>query len=330
MEVKKDGKVLYDGEIISNLTDLLIEEGTYEFNVYKTVSESFITNVEYNNRFTLVISKHVDIEISKLELKQGDYISLIISNIRDEDNIKITSTIPNNLNIECYFETNSCNAYIPVAYDTKLDTYKINVSNNDLVIKEFDITVLEETYMQKQIEYKREIFKEFQKFYTSSATSELNKVLTDMKKSVLVDKHFEDQFILPVTGQTITSYGTNVKLVETETMNSEKPNEISFVNMGIDYEANYNTPVYATASGKVVVAKNLTGKGNFIVIDHGMGIYSTYAHLNSFNIQEGELVKQGDLIGNVGDTGYTVTALLEFEIIINGVYVNPLYFVKEQ
>jgi murein DD-endopeptidase MepM/ murein hydrolase activator NlpD len=60
------------------------------------------------------------------------------------------------------------------------------------------------------------------------------------------------------------------------------------------------------------------------VIDHGLGVYSIYMHMAKFNVEEGQMIKQGDLLGEIGNTGRSVGPHLHFEIDINGIPVNPL------
>lgn len=96
--------------------------------------------------------------------------------------------------------------------------------------------------------------------------------------------------------------------------------------MGIDIAGSLGNPVYATDSGVVVYAGwNDSGYGNLIVIDHGNGWQSLYAHLNSIGVSCGMGVVQGGTIGTVGSTGRSTGPHLHFEIMnASGVRVNPL------
>ncbi|MCX6809647.1 MAG: M23 family metallopeptidase [Candidatus Berkelbacteria bacterium] len=94
---------------------------------------------------------------------------------------------------------------------------------------------------------------------------------------------------------------------------------------GIDYMANIGTPVSAAASGKVVILSSgwSGGYGNQIVVDHGGGRATRYAHLSSFNVSVGSNVSQGQTIGYSGSTGRSTGPHLHFELIINGRPVPP-------
>jgi len=98
--------------------------------------------------------------------------------------------------------------------------------------------------------------------------------------------------------------------------------------MGVDLRALMDTPVYAVNDGKVVLEKNYTDYGNMIIIDHGLGVFSLYLHLDSFKVRLGQMVKQGEVIGLSGETGYAVGPHLHFSIKVRGVTLDPLEFVK--
>jgi len=92
---------------------------------------------------------------------------------------------------------------------------------------------------------------------------------------------------------------------------------------GIDIAAGYGTPIQASASGNVIYAGWMGGYGNLIIIDHGNGVATAYAHQSSF-VVGGGAVSQGQTIGYVGCTGHCFGAHLHFEVRVNGSAVDPL------
>ena len=96
---------------------------------------------------------------------------------------------------------------------------------------------------------------------------------------------------------------------------------------GIDVAASTGTPIYAARGGQVIMSEYGTGVnwsyGNFVVIDHGDGTTTLYAHMSSRAVSEGELVQQGQTIGAVGTTGNVKGAHLHFEVRINGQRTDP-------
>jgi murein DD-endopeptidase MepM/ murein hydrolase activator NlpD len=93
---------------------------------------------------------------------------------------------------------------------------------------------------------------------------------------------------------------------------------------GIDIAAGYGTPIVAAASGTVIAAGWEGGYGNLIVIDHGNGLATAYAHQSSFAVGYGAHVSQGQTVGYVGCTGHCYGPHLHFEVRVNGAAVDPL------
>lgn len=93
---------------------------------------------------------------------------------------------------------------------------------------------------------------------------------------------------------------------------------------GIDIGGALNTPIRATGNGTVVrVQKKNTGYGYNIIIDHGYGYKTLYAHLNKINVTVGQEVARGEVIGLMGTTGRSTGVHLHYEVVKNGIKVNP-------
>lgn len=98
--------------------------------------------------------------------------------------------------------------------------------------------------------------------------------------------------------------------------------------LGIDIPAGYGTDVYAANGGKVVKASYHYSYGNYVVIDHGGGQATLYAHMSKLFVSVDDFVSQGDVIGLVGSTGYSTGNHIHFEVRINGVTTDPLAYVS--
>lgn len=93
---------------------------------------------------------------------------------------------------------------------------------------------------------------------------------------------------------------------------------------GLDISANRGTPVFATADGAVQAARYNGNYGNSVVIDHGFGIATRFAHLSGFAVRVGQQVRRGQVVGYVGSTGRATSSHLHYEILLNGRAVNPM------
>lgn len=96
---------------------------------------------------------------------------------------------------------------------------------------------------------------------------------------------------------------------------------------GIDFTAPIGTPIYATGDGVVERLKNkMTGYGKVVIINHGFGYESLYAHMSKIIVKPGEKVKRGQIIGYVGNTGRSTGPHVHYEIRKNGKPINPVHF----
>ena len=107
----------------------------------------------------------------------------------------------------------------------------------------------------------------------------------------------------------------------------EAPTEgASTYHKGIDIAASSGSKVVAAAGGEVVIATYSASAGNYVMINHGSGVYTVYMHMANLGVSEGQEVKQGESIGSVGSTGYSTGPHLHFGIRENGSYVDPQNF----
>ena len=95
---------------------------------------------------------------------------------------------------------------------------------------------------------------------------------------------------------------------------------------GMDFSANIGTPVYATGDGVIKKAGWQSGYGKIIVVSHGFGYETWYAHLNKYNVRVGQKVVRGEVIGEVGNTGKSTGPHLHYEVHVKGKVVNPVNY----
>ncbi|MBZ4656778.1 MAG: peptidase family [Thermoanaerobacter sp.] len=97
---------------------------------------------------------------------------------------------------------------------------------------------------------------------------------------------------------------------------------------GVDYAAPYGTPVHATADGKIIARGYKKGNGYYVKLKHNNGYETMYMHFSKFKQGQhiGSYVKQGEVIGYIGTSGYATGPHVDYRIIKNGTYLNPLAF----
>jgi murein DD-endopeptidase MepM/ murein hydrolase activator NlpD len=99
---------------------------------------------------------------------------------------------------------------------------------------------------------------------------------------------------------------------------------------GLDISTEKGQPIYATANGTVQSAGWGNAYGNMVVLDHGFGLSTRYAHLSRFNVRQGDTVTRGDVIGFVGSTGRATGDHVHYEVLANGETLNPLRFLLDR
>jgi len=140
-----------------------------------------------------------------------------------------------------------------------------------------------------------------------------NRLIGKKFNTISSSKTFSGQFLWPVDGRISSDFGT-------QRVYNNTP---GWSHSGTDISAELDTPIKASQSGTVILAKSLKVHGNTIMINHGWGIISIYNHLNKLNVKTNDKLQKGDIIGTVGSTGIATGTHLHFGISIQSVRVNP-------
>jgi murein DD-endopeptidase MepM/ murein hydrolase activator NlpD len=125
--------------------------------------------------------------------------------------------------------------------------------------------------------------------------------------------------IWPVDGRLLSAFGAR-----TDPFSGE-----GAFHSGVDIAAVAGTPVHVTADGIVVFSQTEAGYGKLVVVDHGGGLQTYYAHLSRFFVQTGETIRRGTLVGAVGSTGRVTAPHLHYEVRIGGAPVNPYRYLAK-
>ncbi|MBI3596015.1 MAG: M23 family metallopeptidase [Nitrospirae bacterium] len=145
------------------------------------------------------------------------------------------------------------------------------------------------------------------------AEEEQEKILQSLSK-VTAQKFWEGRFIMPVEGKIAGTFGLR------RIMNGEPRSPHS----GEDINAPKGTEVHATNEGVVVLVGDFFFSGKSIVLDHGLGLFTMYFHLDEVDVAEGERIHKGVVLGKVGATGRATGPHLHWGMRIDGARVNPL------
>lgn len=124
--------------------------------------------------------------------------------------------------------------------------------------------------------------------------------------------------IWPVLGHITDSFGSRLDPFSGE----------GAFHTGVDVASDYGAPVHATADGIVTIAENHAGYGRLVVVDHGFGITTWYAHLSAFSAIAGARVKRGEVVGYTGISGRSTGPHVHYEVRVNNAPVNPWRYMR--
>ncbi|WP_328803444.1 M23 family metallopeptidase [Paenibacillus silvestris] len=194
--------------------------------------------------------------------------------------------------------------YLPISMSAKPGKYPIGDQTLTVVPKKFETQYLKVTSEMESM-----------KQDTARINADQKKI--DLARSKSEPEFlFSGPFVKPIEGILTTPYGY------TRYVNGKYDS----AHMAVDLAAKEGTPIKATNDGIVALAESLYLTGNSIYLDHGMGLFSQYAHLSELRVKTGDRVKQGDIIGLVGTTGFSTGPHLHFTFWAHNVQVNPDLF----
>jgi murein DD-endopeptidase MepM/ murein hydrolase activator NlpD len=202
---------------------------------------------------------------------------------------------------------------------TEPNTYPINLvitqANNASSNFSFNISVVAGGYLTTDIVLSPE-----QEALLAPSVEEFEiSTLQRITGAFTPEKYYVGTLGLPAAAPMNAPYGTR---------RSYNGGAVSRYHNGADFAAPPNTPIYAPADGRVVLADLLNIRGNTIVLDHGWGLYTIYAHLTTINVSLGERVQATQVIGTSGSTGRVTGPHLHWEVWLNGIPVDPMQWTQ--
>lgn len=229
------------------------------------------------------------------------------------------------------YDRKKLNELVDIKNQIKLFEEKLNIEKTELLdLKEVELANKEN--IEKLIEDKtKELENTNSRINTSSA--ELKKLQEEERKQEAEIAAIENAIIARGNSGRMLSGGLiwpcpASKRITSNFGGRKAPTKgASTFHEGIDIGAPSGSKVLAAAAGEIVISKYSYSGGNYIMIDHGSGVFTVYMHLSKRYYEVGKEVSQGEVIGLVGSTGYSTGPHLHFGIRKNKKYVNPLTYV---
>ena len=156
--------------------------------------------------------------------------------------------------------------------------------------------------------------------YVNPPQKVLSRIQSEARKTSMIlagvepTRFWRGAFTIPVPGEPTSSFGRR------SILNGQPRSPHS----GTDFQAALGTPVKAPNGGRIALVSDLYFSGNTIILNHGQGLYSLFAHLSTVSVSEGDLVGHGDVLGRVGSTGRVTGPHLHWSVRLNESRIDPL------
>ncbi|MEA3423765.1 MAG: M23 family metallopeptidase [Bacillota bacterium] len=272
---------------------------------------------ESDYKINVLVDLPLEVKMIDKDIYPGDFITLYFKNVNQDESITINQPFINKAELWEY-ELGYI-SIIPINYWTEAGNYTIEIESDNFE-KEVEIPV-EIKYRKFDIQYLHIDKKLEAETRSEDAYDEFALYMNPARENSSNEALFEGLFIQPVEGRISTEFGMYRYVND---------NMTSYRHSGIDIATSKGTPVMATNNGKVNLARCLTLTGNTIVIDHGFGIFSVYYHLDSLNVEKGEHVNKGDIVGEVGTTGFSTGPHLHWTMSYYKTNLDPYLFIRKE
>ncbi|MDD5393715.1 MAG: peptidoglycan DD-metalloendopeptidase family protein [Thiothrix sp.] len=201
-------------------------------------------------------------------------------------------------------------ALVGIPFDAQAGTYSVQVRNG----KPIEFSVQDKQYRTQRITLSDNNMVEPDEESSARIVREL--AVQKQLKTRFSAGEADLNFIRPAPGADTGRFGMR------RIFNGQPRNPHS----GMDIAAAAGTPVKSTASGRVLHTGDFFFSGNVVYVDHGAGVISMYAHLSKISVKVGDVVQQGDILGEVGSTGRATGPHLHWSVYLNGEAVDPTLF----
>ncbi len=247
---------------------------------------------------------------------------VILISVDAERPLKELTATSRDRNFPFYSEGGSAHwvGLVGIDLDTPPGEVQILLSGKDLdgetVELKYQVTVLDKQFPTRHLSVDWK--------YVSPPQDELDRIARESRRvsrifaTTTPERFWRGPFLRPVPGKTGSGFGKR-------SVYNGKPRS---PHTGTDLRAAKGTPVKAPNNGRVVLVKDLYFAGNTVIIDHGLGLYSYFAHLSEFRVEEGEVVETGQVIGLVGATGRVTGPHLHWTVRLSEARVDPLSLMK--
>jgi len=206
-------------------------------------------------------------------------------------------------------------AVVGLPLTAKAGDHRLTYKNKEGEARDLSFAVTDKTYKEQRITLKN-------KRHVNPYKNDLERIAKERKQIGAAFSKWSNRsdinmkFDKPVNGPFTSPFGLK------RFFNDQPRNPHS----GLDIAAPTGTPIRLPADGTVVESGDFFFNGNTVFIDHGQGLVSMYCHMSKIDVKNGDVLKRGDVIGKVGETGRVIGAHLHWSISLNNTRVDPMLF----
>ena len=224
-----------------------------------------------------------------------------------------TKVYLNNKRLAVFHSQGSWLAMAGISLSTKPGSYVLSVRPADGSNFDSTFTVSHKKYDEQHLTIKN-------KRKVNPNERDTQRISKEYKRKAKARKQYSEKpptvdFVWPVNGRISSIFGLRRFFNEQE----RRPHS------GLDIAAAEGTPIIAVADGTVIDTGDFFFSGNMIYLDHGQGIVTLYAHLSKISVKPGDKIKQGEIIGLVGQTGRVTGPHLHFAVYANQTLIDPIF-----
>ncbi len=318
VQIYSGNELLYDGLPNGIPSTLFINNANYTVKVEskwfrdETTEESF---GEASYQFRAKVLAPAVFYMNQTEIDPGEFVVISAKNIDDPSKIQFSSTpsIPfkptfiNDGKLTC--------ALVPISIELEEipSSFTFHLAYEG-VSQDMQVNIKEKTFKSQSYDISKDLISAHRSI---SAMNEFTNMLGPILKTCSTTKHFNNELFLSPSGDAAIRTGFGIRRTLSATGETYRHEGVDYV----IYNKTHNA--VATMKGEVVFVGKLALTGNVVVIDHGFGLHSLYAHLDSISVNKGAIVKQGDVLGICGTTGFTKDRTLHFGLYVQDVPVSP-------
>ncbi len=277
-----------------------------------------------------IVSQEVALSLSSDEIRQGDVVAVWVNGIPatlDSNKVVMIKASWLKNPIKADFWNGYYVVLIQATVSVNPNTYSVRalyktagIEGQDDQLEEVESTKTLIKIVKRQFE--QQIFSVSKELEEKRSPENIN---NDAEKVAVAKSNgstvplWNGSFSMPIPNQQAKSFGKQ-RIIN---------GKLNYTHSGVDISGKTGTHILAPAAGKVVFAGELVVAGNTVILDHGLGMYSSLVHMSKIGATVGQLVQPGDLVGYVGETGFATGPHLHWTLTVHGNITDPEFLIAK-